>query len=102
MPGADANPYLAYAATVAAGLRGIEDNLDCGEPYTGNAYADAALPKLPASLAEAADLFAASRVARAAFGDAAVDFLVHTARLEAAAAARAVTDWERARYFERI
>jgi glutamine synthetase len=102
MPGADANPYLAYAAMIAAGLAGIAGELDCGDPYPTNAYADDSLPTLPASLAEAADLLDGSRIAREAFGDRVVDFHVHTARLEAAAAGRAVTDWERARYFERV
>jgi len=67
-----------------------------------DAYADDSLETLPGSLGEAADLLDASALARAAFGDRVVDFYAHTARLEAAAAARAVTDWERARYFERI
>ncbi|HUS66168.1 MAG TPA: glutamine synthetase family protein [Kofleriaceae bacterium] len=102
MPGADANPYLAYAAMIAAGLAGVEGELDCGDPYRKNAYADDSLPTLPASLAEAAELLDRSRVARDGFGDRVIDFHVHTARLEAAAAARAVTDWERARYFERV
>ncbi len=102
MPGADANPYLAYAGMIAAGLAGVAEELDCGEPYGKNAYADDSLVTLPSSLAEAAELLDGSRVAREAFGDRVIDFHVHTARLEAAAAGRAVTDWERARYFERV
>jgi glutamine synthetase len=101
MPGADVNPYLAYAATLAAGLRGVDEKLDCGDAYEGNAYEDARLPRLPGSLAEAATLLDASTLARQAFGDAVVDFYVHTARLEAEAHRQAVTDWERERYFER-
>lgn len=101
-PGADVNPYLTFAATLAAGLAGIEEGLDCGEPYRGNAYEDSALPRLPASLDEAAALLDGSRLARAALGDATVDFYVHTARLEARASRECVTDWERTRYFERI
>jgi glutamine synthetase len=102
MPGADANPYLAYAAMIAAGLAGIAGDLDCGEPYRKNAYTDDSLPKLPSSLEEAAELFHGSRLARQAFGDAVVDHYAHAARLEAEAARREVSDWERARYFERI
>lgn len=102
MPGADANPYLAFAATLAAGLAGVAEKLDCGPVYRGNAYVDPALPSLPRSLREAAELFDRSQLARRAFGDAVVDFYVHTARLEVAAYDNAVTDWERARYFERI
>ena len=102
MPGADANPYLAFAATLAAGMAGVEEGLDCGEVYEGNAYVDPKLKSLPKSLREAADLLDRSKLARAALGDAVVDFYVHTARLEVEAYDNAVTDWERVRYFERI
>jgi glutamine synthetase len=102
MPGADANPYLAFAATLLAGMAGINENLDCGEVYSGNAYVDEQLPALPRSLREAADLLAASKLARSGLGDAVVDFYVHTARLEVQAFDNVVTDWERQRYFERI
>jgi glutamine synthetase len=102
MPGADANPYLAFAATLAAGLAGIEEELDCGAKYDGNAYIDRRLKSLPKSLAEAVDLLDGSRLARKTFGDPAIDFYVQTARLEAQAYNDAVTDWERIRYFERI
>jgi len=102
MPGADANPYLGFAATIAAGLKGISEQLDCGEIYEGNAYVDSKLPSLPTSLKEAAELLHGSSMAREAFGDAVVDFYVHTARLECKAFANSVTDWERVRYFERI
>lgn len=102
MPGADANPYLAFAAMMAAGLAGIEEGLDCGGHYRGNAYTDASLRSLPRSLREAADLLDKSEFARRAFGGNVIDFYVHTARLEEAAFNDAVTDWERARYFERI
>jgi glutamine synthetase len=102
MPGADTNPYLAFAAMLAAGLAGIEKGLDCGEDYQGNAYVDPTLRSLPGSLQEAAELFVASALARASFGDAVVEHYAHAARLEARAYANAVTDWERARYFEQI
>src|SRR2546430_2160676 len=64
MPGADANPYLAFAATFIAGSAGIDEGLDCGEDYHGNAYVDDKLPSLPKSLREAADLFDQSKLAR--------------------------------------
>lgn len=102
MPGADANPYLAFAATIAAGLRGIEEELDAGPDYVGNAYKDPKLPALPRTLAEAAELFAGSEMAKSAFGTEVVDFYSHTARLEVKAFQSSVTDWERKRYFERI
>ena len=102
MPGADANPYLAFAAMMAAGLAGIDEKLDCGPDYRGNAYVDGKLKALPKSLATAAELLHGSKLARSAFGGEVVDFHVHTARLEAQAFNDAVTDWERTRYFERI
>ena len=102
MPGADANPYLAFAATLAAGMAGVEEQLDCGGPYEGNAYVDATLASLPKTLREAADLLDQSKLARRVLGDAVVDFYVHTARLEVQAFDNVVTDWERQRYFERI
>jgi glutamine synthetase len=102
MPGGDANPYLAFAAMIAAGLAGVEEGLDCGEVYRGNAYVDPRLPALPSTLAGAAELLDGSRLARQAFGDAVVDYYVHTARHEVRAFDAAVTDWERVRYFERI
>ena len=102
MPGGDANPYLAFAATIAAGLAGVEQNLDCGDPYRGNAYIDEKLPALPDSLKDAANLLEKSEMARSALGDSVVDFYVHAARHEVRAFEGSVTDWERARYFERI
>ena len=102
MPGADANPYLAFAAMMAAGMAGVEEKLDCGKDYHGNAYVDTKLKSLPKSLAEAAELLHSSKLARAALGDGVVEFYVHTARLEAQAFNNAVTDWERTRYFEQI
>ncbi len=102
MPGGDANPYLAFAAMLAAGMGGIKENLDCGPEYSGNAYVDQALARLPASLPEATELFNRSTLAREVFGSEVVDFYVHHARLESEAFNSAVTDWEKARYFERI
>ena len=102
MPGADANPYLAFAATLAAGLAGVDEKLDAGPFYQGNAYEDPSLAALPRSLREAADRLEKSALARRVFGDAVVEFYVHTARLEVEAFDGAITDWERCRYFERI
>ena len=102
MPGADANPYLAFAAMIGAGLAGIDEKLDCGDEYTGNAYIDPNLARLPSSLRESAELFHSSKLARSVFGDGVVDFYVHHARLEVDAFSNAVTDWEKKRYFERI
>lgn len=102
MPGADANPYLAFAAMIAAGIAGIEESLDCGVEYRGNAYVDAALPALPTNLREATQLFANSEVARRSFRTEVVEHYVHAANLEVREFDAAVTDWERKRYFERI
>ena len=102
MPGADANPYLSFAAMIAAGLAGIEEKLDCGTEYRGNAYVDEALPNVPAHLRDAAQLFADSELARKAFGADVVEHYVHAAKLEVREFDAAVTDWERRRYFEQI
>ena len=102
MPGADANPYLAFAAMMAAGRAGLEEGLDCGNDYHGNAYADPGLRALPKSLREAVESLDQSKLARQALGGHVIDFYVHTARLEVQAFNDAVTDWERVRYFERI
>jgi glutamine synthetase len=102
IPGADANPYLAFAATIAAGLHGITQKLKAPRPYEGNAYADASLPQVPKTLRDAVAELAGSKLARAAFGSRVVDHYVHGARLEQEAFERAVTDWELMRYFERI
>lgn len=102
MPGADANPYLAFAAMLAAGLAGVEEDLDCGDEYRGNAYIDPQLTRLPSSLRDATDLFEKSALARRVFGDDVVNFYAHHARLEHQSFSDAVTDWEKQRYFERI
>ena len=83
-------------------LPGVEEQLDCGPEYVGNAYMDTKLPALPTTLREAADRLDRSKLARKALSDRVVDFYVHTARLEVQAFESAVTDWERRRYFEQI
>jgi glutamine synthetase len=102
IPGADANPYLAFAATIAAGLHGIARKLKPPPIYEGNAYEDASLPQVPKTLREAIDELQRSRVAREALGDAVVEHYLHTARLEQQAFDQAVTCWELTRNFERI
>ena len=101
VPGGDANPYLAVAALLAAGLHGIEQELPLEPPITGNAYT-AEVPRVPSTLTVATALFEQSEVARAAFGDDVVDHYTHAARVELAAFESAVTDWERIRGFERL
>ncbi|MBI2152359.1 MAG: glutamine synthetase [Candidatus Rokubacteria bacterium] len=102
IPGADANPYLAFAATIAAGLHGIKNKLKPPRLYEGNAYEDATLPQVPKTLREAIMELERSRAAREAFGAKVVEHYLHAARLEQQAFDQAVTDWELIRNFERI
>jgi glutamine synthetase len=102
IPGADANPYLAFAATITAGLHGIQYKLKPPALYEGNAYEDASLPQVPKTLREAIAALEQSKVAHEAFGARVVEHYLHTARLEHEAFDRAVTDWELLRNFERI
>ncbi len=102
IPGADANPYLAFAATIAAGLFGITNRLKPPKLYEGNAYEDATLPQVPKTLRDAIGELDRSKVARAAFGERVVEHYLHAARLEQQAFDQAVTDWELIRNFERI
>jgi glutamine synthetase len=99
--GADLNPYHALAAIIAAGLHGIDAGLELEPVYEGNAYL-ADKPRLPTSLRDARDLFAASDVASAAFGEDVVDHYARAAEVELEAFGAAVTDWERYRGFERL
>jgi glutamine synthetase len=101
LPGGDVNPYLAVAGMVAAGLYGVENELELPDACTGNAY-DGAAEHVPATLREAAGLWEASEPARAAFGDEVVEHYAHMARVEQEAYDTAVTDWERYRSFERM
>jgi glutamine synthetase len=101
VPGGDVNPYLGLAAIVAAGLRGVDDALPLSPPEPGNAYRLSA-PRIPGSLAEAADRFEASTFAREVFGDAVVEHYVHAACVELSSYGASVTDWERVRGFERL
>lgn len=102
IPGADCNPYLAYAAALASGLAGIEQQLEPPPLFDGDVYSAADLPGVPASLREATDLFAASDFAAQVFGPEVVAHYTHFFRTEQRQFDEAVTDWERRRYFERI
>jgi glutamine synthetase len=100
--GSDLNPYVALSAIVAAGLHGVEQGLTLEPAYQGNAYLAHDKPRLPSTLREARDLFAASDVARSAFGAETVDHYVNAADVELRAFESSVTDWERTRGFERL
>ena len=101
IPGADANSYLAFAGTIAAGLYGIRHRLQLEDAYAGNGYEARDLPRIPTTLAEAADLWEQSSIARECFGDDVHHHLLNMARHEWSSFQQTVTDWERVRYFER-
>ncbi|WP_082012517.1 glutamine synthetase family protein [Belnapia sp. F-4-1] len=101
VPGADVNPYLAYAALIAAGLHGLEQRLPLDPPAEGNAYLAEGLPEIPTTLREAMAALDRSAVLRAAFGDAVIDHYVRAAAWEQSEHDRRVSDWEIARYLER-
>jgi glutamine synthetase len=102
MPGADANPYMAYAAALAAGLAGVRDRVEPPAHYEGNAYTATELPRLPTSLHDALDRLEKSTLAREAFGEEVVEHYLQFLRTEQRKFDGAVTDWERARFFERV
>ncbi|WP_297693635.1 glutamine synthetase family protein [uncultured Eudoraea sp.] len=102
IPGADCNPYLAIAASLASGLRGIEEKLSPPECFVGDVYAAEHLPHVPRTLKEACDIFSSSKFARDAFGKEVIDHYTHFYKQEIKAYESQVSDWERKRYFERI
>jgi glutamine synthetase len=102
IPGADCNAYLALAAALASGLDGIANRIEPPACFEGDVYAAKALPRVPYTLSQAVEAFEASEFAKRAFGKEIVEHYSHFYRTEAAAFDRAVTDWERRRYFERI
>jgi glutamine synthetase len=101
MPGADANPYLAYAATIAAGLAGIRQQIEPPDIFQGDIYAAANLPSVPATLHQAISELEKSDMLREAFGQEVLDHYLHFFRTEQRKYDQAVTSWERTRYFER-
>ncbi len=101
--GADANPYLSFAANLAAGLQGIKNQIEPPAPITGNGYEiEGAGLALPASLHDASKLFRKSQLARDWFGAKWVDNYASTRDWEWREFQKAVTDWELRRYFEII
>jgi len=101
LSGADMNPYFAMAASLAAGLEGIQHRLE-PPPPTANAYAETNAAPLPKTLAEATARFRTSEVARKWFGDEFVEHYAATRDWEVRQFNKAVTDWELSRYFESI
>jgi glutamine synthetase len=102
IPGADVNPYLAFAASLASGLDGIANRIEPPAVFEGDLYAARSLPRVPHTLGEAAGLFASSAFAKEALGADVHEHYTHFYQSEQKAFDRAVTDWERRRYFERI
>jgi glutamine synthetase len=100
IPGADANPYLAFAALLAAGLHGIENKLEPPPVFTGNAY-ESDVKRFPHTLNEAITALEHGTVARSAFGTDVVDHYLNYARTEQQLFDKAVTCYERERFFER-
>jgi glutamine synthetase len=100
IPGGDVNPYLAFAAVLAAGLHGIERALELPPPLEGNAYESDA-ERFPSSLREATAALESGTMARAAFGDQVVDHYLNYARTEQRLFDEVVTCYERERMFER-
>jgi glutamine synthetase len=101
IPGADANPYILYAAAIAAGLDGIENQIEPPEIFQGDLYAARELPRIPSTLREAIAELEHSDLARQAFGDNVCEHYLHFLRTEQKKFDEVVTCWERARYFER-
>jgi glutamine synthetase len=100
IPGGDVNPYLAFAALIAAGLYGIENALPLAPPLEGNAYESDA-ERFPSTLREAVAALESGSMARAALGDEAVDHYLNYGRTEQRLYDQVVTCYERERLFER-
>ncbi|ASW07068.1 glutamine synthetase family protein [Rhizobium sp. 11515TR] len=99
--GSDLNPYLAFAALIAAGIDGIENKLELEAPFVGDAYGAREVREIPRTLRDATTALATSKMLRAAFGDDVIDHYTRAAEWEQEEYDRRVTDWEVARGFER-
>jgi glutamine synthetase len=100
IPGADVNPYLAIAALIAAGLHGIEQKLELGPAFKGNAY-ESDVQRFPHALRDAIAALENGTMARKAFGDDVVDHYLNYAHTEQSQFDKVVTGYERERLFER-
>jgi glutamine synthetase len=101
LPGGDANPYLAYAAIIGAGLHGIEHQIEPPPEHHGNGYTATGVPRVPKALWEAIIELEKSALARQIFGDEVVEHYLNAARVEQSTFDAVVTCWERERYLER-
>jgi glutamine synthetase len=102
IPGADANPYIVYAAVLAAGLEGIRSCIEPPPPFAGDIYQAQDLPRIPGSLRDSIDEFDHSEFTRRAFGADVVEHYLYFLRTEQRKFDEVVTDWEKLRFFERI
>jgi glutamine synthetase len=100
IPGADVNPYLAFAAFLAAGIYGIEHKLELPPAFTGNAY-ESDVQRFPHALRDAIAALENGKMARLALGDDVIDHYLNFARTEQALFDKVVTTYERERLFER-
>jgi glutamine synthetase len=100
IPGADANPYLAFAALLASGLHGIEQGLELGPAFEGNAY-ESDVERFPHTLRDAIGRLERGTVARSLLGDEVVDHYLNYARTEQSLFDSVVTGYDRERMFER-
>ena len=101
IPGSDINPYLACAVQLAAGLKGMEEGLDLPDPVTGDVYGMTGVPQIPDNLFAAREAMRGSAMLREVFGNKVIDHYSRAAEVELEDFARAVTDYEIARGFER-
>ncbi|GHA41813.1 glutamine synthetase [Amylibacter ulvae] len=99
--GSDLNPYLAIAAQLAAGIKGLEDKLELAGPSMGDTYENDDTTHIPHSLRDATDLLRNSKMLRAAMGDDVIDHYTRAATWEQEEFDRVVTDYEIKRGFER-
>jgi glutamine synthetase len=102
IPGADCNPYLCFAASLASGLDGIDQRTEPPPIFEGDMYAARAIPAIPATLRDATACFESSEFVRQTLGAEVAEHYSHFFHTEQDAYDAAVTDWERRRYFEQI
>ena len=102
VPGADCNPYLAFAASLASGLSGIENQIEPPPIFEGDIYEAKHLPRVPYTLESAGEQFRNSQFSKEVFGAEVVEHYAHFFQTEIDQYHQSVTDWERKRYFERI
>jgi glutamine synthetase len=102
IPGADINPYLAFAATIAAGLDGLQNQIEPPPMFEGDVYGAAEFPKVPGTLGEAITEMERSEMLHEGLGSEVMAHYLHFFRTELRKYNEAVTTWERSRYFERV